>query len=64
VVVDALRAVAELLRDFRAGSRLGQLPQHFHALRLEQGLGLLDPIQVQDVSHGENEFERQNFSCQ
>ena len=57
VVVDPLRG---LVRAGRATSvhdaRLGELPQHLDALRLEQGLGLLDPLQVQDVSHGKNEF--------
>src|SRR5215472_8382995 len=53
VVVDPLRGLVELDRHFGAGPGLGELPQHFDPLRLEQGLSLLDPVEVDDIPHDE-----------
>jgi hypothetical protein len=46
VVVDPLRRLVELDRHLAARPRLGELPQHSDPLRLEQGLSLLDPVEV------------------
>jgi hypothetical protein len=54
VVVDPLRGLVELDRHLGARPGLGELPQHFDPLRLEQGLSLLDLVEVDDVSHDEN----------
>src|SRR6185503_18109553 len=51
VVVDPLRGLAEPDRHLGARPGLGELPQHFDPLRLEQGLSLLDLVEVDDVSH-------------
>ena len=51
VVVDPLWALVELGRHLGARPGLGELPQHFDPLRLQQGIGLLDPIEVDDISH-------------
>src|SRR5689334_16158638 len=64
VVVDPLRGLVELDRHFGARSGLGELPQHFYPLRLEQGLSLLDLVEVDDVSHDENESLRKRSFCQ
>ena len=39
-------------------------PQRIEVLRLEQGFSLLDPVEVDDVSHGENKSLRKTFFCQ
>ena len=64
VVVDPLRRLLELDRHLGARAGLGELPQHFDALRLEQGLGLLDPVEVEDVSHSERKSLRTRTFCQ
>jgi hypothetical protein len=51
VVVDPLRGLVELDRHLGARPGLGEPPQHFDPLRLEQGLSLLDLLEVDDVSH-------------
>src|SRR5690242_14093781 len=51
VVVDPLRGLVELGRHLGARPGLGELPQHFDPLRLEQGLSLLDLVEVDDVPH-------------
>ena len=51
VVVDALRRLPEDGAHLRARARLRQLPQHLHPLRLEQRLGLLEPVDEQQVLH-------------
>ena len=56
MVVDPLRGLVELGRHLGARPGFGELPQHFDPLRLEQGLRLLDPIQVHDVSHEKISF--------
>src|SRR5690349_15357740 len=58
VVVDPLRGLIELDRHLGARPGLGELPQHFDPLRLEQGLSLLDLVEVNDVSHSENQSLR------
>ena len=52
MVVDPLWGLVELGRHLGARAGLGELPQHFDPLGLEQGLGLLDLIEVDDISHG------------
>src|SRR5439155_27231062 len=64
VVVDPLRGLAELDRHLGARPGLGELPQRFDPLRLEQGLSLLDPVEVDDVSHDENQSLRKTIFCQ
>src|SRR5436305_2733117 len=64
VVVDALRRLAEPDRHLGARPGLGELPQHFDPLRLEQGLSLLDLVEVDDVSHGESQSLRKRTFCQ
>jgi hypothetical protein len=64
VVVDPLRGLAELDCHLGARARLGELPQHFDPLRLEQRLSLLDPVEVDDVSHNKNESLRKRTFCQ
>ena len=64
VVVDPLRSLVELDGHLGARPGFGEQPQHFDALRLEQGLGLLDPVEVEDVSHGERESLRTRSFCQ
>src|SRR5262249_51146178 len=49
--VDLLRRVAQLLADLRARRRLRQAAHDLHALWLEQRLGLLDPLDVQQLLH-------------
>jgi len=44
--------------------RLGELPQDLDPLRLEQGLRLLDPVEVDNVSHSENQSLRKRKFCQ
>src|SRR5690348_11777477 len=51
VVVDTLRGLVELDRHLGARPGLGEPPQHFDPLRFEQGLSLLDLVQVYDVPH-------------
>jgi hypothetical protein len=48
VVVHALRRLVEAHADLGAGTRLGQLSEHLDAPRLEQRLGLLEPLDVQE----------------
>src|SRR5215813_1082598 len=64
VVVDPLRGLAELGRHLGARPGLGELPQHFDPLRLEQGLSLLDLVKVNDVPHDENQSLRKIIFCQ
>src|SRR5208283_1759168 len=64
VVVDPLRGLVELGRHLGARPGFGELPQHFDPLRLEQGLRLLDLVQVHDVSHDENQSLRKKSLCQ
>src|SRR5690349_792213 len=64
VVVDPLRRLLELDRHLGARPGLGEPPQHFDALRLEQGLGLLDPVEVEDVSHSQSRTLRTKTFCQ
>jgi hypothetical protein len=52
VVVDPLRGLVELDRHLGARPGLSELPQRFDPLRLEQGLSLLDLVEVNDVPHG------------
>ena len=54
VVVDPLRGLIELDRHLGTRPGLGELLQNFDPLRFEQGLSLLDLVEVDDVSHGEN----------
>ena len=49
MVVDPLRGLVELDRHLGARPGLGELPQHFDPLRLEQDLSLLDLVEVDDV---------------
>jgi hypothetical protein len=51
VVVDTLRGLVELDRHLGARPGLGEPPQHFDPLRLEQGLSLLDLVEINDVPH-------------
>src|SRR5438552_3845726 len=64
VVVDPLRGLVELDRHLGARPGLGELPQHFDPLRLEQDLSLLDLVQVDDVPHDENQSLRKRTFCQ
>src|SRR5215472_3628920 len=64
VVVDALRGLAELDRHLGARPGLGELPQRFDPLRLEQGLSLLDLVEVDDVSHDESQSLCKRIFCQ
>src|SRR3954468_20076067 len=64
VVVDPLRRLLELDCHLGARTGLGEVPQHFDALRLEQGFGLLDAVEVEDVSHGERKSLRTRIFCQ
>src|SRR6478735_7569250 len=64
VVVDPLRGLVEINRHLGARPGLGELPQHFDPLRLEQGLSLLDLVEVDDVSHCENQSLRKGSFCQ
>ena len=54
MVVDPLRGLVELDRHLGARPGLGELPQLSDPLRLEQGLSLLDLVEVDDVAHDEN----------
>src|SRR6478672_547591 len=63
-VVDPLRGLVEINRHLGARPGLGELPQHFDPLRLEQDLSLLDLVEVDDVSHGENQSLRKMKFCQ
>ncbi len=64
VVVDALLGLVQAGGDLGARARLGQLPQYLDALRFEQRLGLLDALQVQEVSHHKNHPVRTKCFCQ
>jgi hypothetical protein len=64
VVVDPLRGLGELDGHLGARPGLGEPPQHVDPLRLEQGLGLLDLVEVDDVSHDENQSLRKRIFCQ
>src|SRR5436305_11223335 len=64
VVVDPLRGLVELDRHLGARPGLGELPPPFDPLRLEQGLSLLDLVEVDDVSHDENQSLRKRTICQ
>ena len=46
MVMNPLRGLVELDRHLGAQPGLGELPQHFDPLRLEQDLSLLDLIKV------------------
>src|SRR6185437_10154755 len=64
VVVDPLRALVEPGCHLGARPGLGELPQYFDPLRLEQGLSLLDLVQVNDVPHDKNQSLRKRTFCQ
>src|SRR5262245_1669982 len=64
VVVDPLRGLVELDRHLGARPGFGELPQQLDPLRLEQGLSLLDLVEVDDVSHDENQSLRKRSFCQ
>src|SRR5690349_162564 len=64
VVVDPLRGLVELDRHLGARPGLGEPPQHFDPLRFEQGLSLLDLVQVYDVPHDKNQSLRKRIFCQ
>ncbi|WP_344839956.1 hypothetical protein [Nonomuraea dietziae] len=59
-----MRGLTEPPAHLGAGARLGQLPQHLDALRLEQSLCLLDLFYVQNVSHRKNNVVRKKSACQ
>src|SRR5246127_3234914 len=64
VVVDPLRSLVEIDRHLGTRPGLGELPQHFDPLRLEQGLSLLDLVEVKDVPHDKNQSLRKRVFCQ
>jgi hypothetical protein len=51
VVVDLLRRVAEVAADLGARARLREPAQDLDAPRLEERVGLFDPVEMEHVLH-------------